>query len=304
MKKRTLAMLLALIMLLGCLAGCSVEGEKAPAEKEPAAEEKAPAEDKAEEKAEEQADEKTDEPILLGFSLFDNTQPWAVAYSKSVFAEAEARGFEYVYADAQNDPAKQVTDVEDLIAQNIDYLVMTPIEFEAGGACLEVAKAAGVPVVMWGRSARGEAGVDYETCVTGDFVWEGTAAGEWLVANCDGSAKVVEIAGTVGADAATDRQSGFADAIAAEPGIEIVASQPADFVRADAQKVMENLIQSLGADGFDTVYTHSDEMGIGAVLALKAAGLKPGTDVTVISIDGQKELVQMIADGDVNCDVC
>lgn len=239
--------------------------------------------------------------ILLGFSLFDNTQPWAVAYSTTVFAEAEARGYDYVYTDAQNDTAKQVNDVEDLLAQGIDYLVLTPIEHDASAACLEAAKKAGVPVLLWGRTSKGVAGVDYVTCITGDFIWEGKSAGEWLVKETGGKARIVEIAGTVGANAATDRAAGFASAIEGSPDMEIVASQTADFVRANGQKVMENIIQSLGKDGFDVVYAHSDEMAIGAVLAMKAAGIEPGKDIIVVSIDGEKEAVQLIKDGNINC---
>lgn len=238
--------------------------------------------------------------ILLGFSLFDNTQPFAVAYSKSVFAEAEARGYDYVYTDAQNDTSKQVSDVEDLISQGIDYLILFPIEYESAAACLDVAKDANVPVFLWARTARGEAGVDYVTAVTGDFLWEGQAAGEWLVENAEAGTRIVELEGTTGSDCAIKRKEGF-DSVVTAAGMEIVASQDANFVRTDGQKVMENLIQSLGADGFDVVYAHSDEMALGAVMALRAAGIEPGKDVMVISIDGELEAMNLIKEGAINC---
>lgn len=290
MKKKVFAIMLTVIMGVGCFAGCGKKTSSDDVSNSGSGVSNSAS----------GVSNSADESVLLGFSLFDNTQPWAVAYSKSVFAEAEKRGYEYVYADAQNDTSKQISDCEDLIAQGIDYLILVPIEFESAAACLDVAKEAGVPVLLWGRLARGEAGVDYVTACTGDFEWEGRSAGEWLVENANGATKIVELEGTTGSDAAVKRKSSF-DEVVLAAGMEIVASQDANFVRTDGQKVMENLIQSLGRDGFDVVYAHSDEMAIGAVMALKAAGIEPGKDVLVVSVDGEKEAVEMIKEGSINC---
>ncbi len=296
MNKRILGLVLVIVLVFSLVACApaaevpaetsaeAVETSEAPASEEPSAE----------------AEPAGDKP-LVGFALFDNAMPWATVYSKSVFEEAEKRGYEYKFADAQNDTAKQVSDVEDLLAQGIELLVLTPIEHEAAAPCLEAAKEAGVPVILTGRTAKGEVGVDYVTYIASDFYWEGQEAGKWLAEQSGGKARIVEITGTVGSSAAIERAKGFYDAIAEYPEMEVVVSQTGNFLRADAQKVMENAIQSLGNDGFDAVYTHCDDMTIGAILAMKQAGMTPGKDIYTVSIDGIKEAVQMVVDGDMSC---
>jgi len=272
-----LVLLLSLVLCIGLLSGCSTQA------------------------AVSQPIPSQDDGILLGFSLFDNSQPWAVAYSKSVFDEAEKRGYRYIFADAQNDTAEQLSDVEALLAQGIDMLILTPIEEEISATCLDLARKANVPVIVTARKAKGIVGEDFVTRVGADFIWEGWQAGRWLAKHRDGVAKVVEITGTEGSTTAFERASGFRKMVDQFEGIKIVASQSANFSRVDAQKVMEDIIQRLGRGGFDTVYAHSDEMAIGAIMAMRVAGIDPGTDVTVVSIDGEKEAVQLIKDGNINC---
>jgi ribose transport system substrate-binding protein len=122
------------------------------------------------------------------------------------------------------------------------------------------------------------------------------------VKQSNGKAGVIELLGTPNSSVARDRHDGFAEAIKASPDIKILASQPANFTRAEGQKVMENLIQAHGAN-ITAVYTHNDEMALGAIQALKAAGRQPGKDVLVVSVDGQKSALEAITRGEMNATV-
>jgi len=244
--------------------------------------------------------QKDKDELVIGFETLDSESPWSQAFVSDVIAALEDRGYNYVYGDARQDTAKQISDVEDLCSQDIDILIMMPIEYTSGGSCLQVAKEAGIPAFLMGRTAEGDHGSDYVTYVGSDFITQGREVGEWLLENATEPLKIVEITGTTGSSAAIERTTGFVEAIEGSDNAEIIVSQNGDFVRATGQKVMENVIQSLGKDGFNAVYCHNDDMAIGAINAMKAAGIKPGEDVLVVAIDGQKEAIQAIIDGDMN----
>jgi ABC-type sugar transport system substrate-binding protein len=242
--------------------------------------------------------------IRVGFSQMENNGPWRIAETKSIQDEAAKRAdrFELVYTDAQGQTAKQVSDVEDLIAQRVDAIFLAPREAKGFELALQSAKEAKIPVFLIDREVEGKAGEDYVTFIGSNFVEEGRRAGEWLVKQSNGKAGVIELLGTPNSSVARDRHDGFAEAIKASPDIKILASQPANFTRAEGQKVMENLIQAHGAN-ITAVYTHNDEMALGAIQALKAAGRQPGKDVLVVSVDGQKSALEAIVRGEMNATV-
>ncbi len=242
--------------------------------------------------------------MRVGFSQMENNGPWRIAETKSMQDEAAKRAdrFELVYTDAQGQTAKQVSDVEDLIAQRVDAIFLAPREAKGFELALQAAKEANIPVFLIDREIEGNAGEDYVTFIGSNFVEEGKRAGKWLVKETNGKAGVIELLGTPNSSVARDRHDGFADAINGSPDIKILASQPANFTRAEGQKVMENLIQAHG-DNITAVYTHNDEMALGAIQALKAAGRQPGKDVLVLSVDGQKSALEAIIRGEMNATV-
>ncbi len=134
------------------------------------------------------------------------------------------------------------------------------------------------------------------------IIAQGRRVGEWLAKATDGKASIVELTGTAGSSVAIDRAKGFRNAIAIYPNMKIIATQTADFSRAAAQRVMENIIQAKGSD-ITAVYAHNDEMALGAIQALKSAGMKPGKDVMVGSIDGQKAALEAIIRGELGVSV-
>lgn len=234
----------------------------------------------------------------VGFAQTESNNPWRIAQTNSMKAEAEKLGFQLVYTDAAGSAAKQVADVNSMIAQGVDVIFLAPREEKPLIPAVMAAKKAGIPVILLDRSvdpSLAKAGEDYLTFIGSNFVEEGQRIAEWLVKNANGKSKIIELEGTTGSSPANDRKKGFDDAIKAAGGFEIVASQTGDFARDKGRQVAEALLQA--HPDADIIYAHNDEMAIGAIAALEAAGKVPGKDVLVLSIDGGKEAVQLVVDG-------
>lgn len=281
MKKLLTILLLGVFTLV--LAGCGAGG------------------DKAKDDAAKSAGDKKE--LVVGFSQMEMNNPWRIAETKSIQDEAKKRGIKLVYTDAQGSTAKQVSDIESMVAQKVDYVVLAPREFDGLAPALEAAKKANIPVILVDRKAKGEPGVDYVTFIGSNFIEEGQRAGEWLVKALNGKGNVVELTGTSGSSVAMDRQKGFMDVLKAQaPEIKVIASQNGEFARANGQKVMENMLQAHG-DKINAVYAHNDEMAIGAINAIKAVGKVPGKDILVVSVDGTKDALNAIIAGDMGATV-
>ena len=240
--------------------------------------------------------------LRVGFSQCQSSDPWRVAEIKSIKDAAASHNVDLIYTDAGGNQAKQVSDIEDLIAQKPNYLVIDPLTEDGVVTALADAKQANVKVIVIDRHAKGTAGEDFITYLGNDSVWEGKAAAEWLVKLKNGKSNIVEITGTPGSSTEIDKAKGFRDGLQGNPDMKIIASQTGNYARADAQKVMMNIIQSKGKT-FDTVFTHNDEEALGVIQALKSAGIKPTKDVTVIGGDGEKEAVQSIINGEMTMTV-
>ena len=239
----------------------------------------------------------------VGFSQTETDGPWRIAETNSMRDEASKRGYELVFTNARGDTATQVSNLEDLIAQRVDAIFLAPRESKGFEGPLQAAKQAGIPVFLIDRELEGvKAGDDYVTFIGSNFIDEGRRAGEWLAKQTGGKAGIVELLGTAGSSVANDRHQGFADAIKAFPDMKIITAQDGNFTRAQGQKVMESLIQAHGK-AITAVYTHNDEMALGAIQALRAANMNPGKDVLVVSVDGQKSALEAIVKGEMNATV-
>ncbi len=238
--------------------------------------------------------------LKIGFSELNIADPWRIAQVDSMQSVAKERGYNIITTNAELKAEKQIADVEDLLTQGVDYLFIAPMDVEAIVPALTAAKAKKVPVILLDRQAKGVWPEDFLTTIIADYVKQGRECAKWLNERL-GSAdiKVVEITGRVGGSDGRDRAAGFREGMKANPKMSIIASQSGDWSRAEAQKVMQNIIQSTGGK-FNAVYCHNDEMALGVVLALRAAGLRPNQDVYVLAIDGQKEAVESIIDGDIS----
>ena len=240
--------------------------------------------------------------FVVGFSQMESDNPWRLAETKSLKDEAARLGIPLVVTDAQGQTSKQVSDVEDLIARKVSLILLAPRVFDGLAPALQAAKDAKIPVILLDRAAAGTPGVDYVTLLVSDEVEEGRRAARWLADQTKGKATIVELAGTPGASVANDRAAGFREEMAKFPGMKIVASQTGNFSRATGQGVMQNIAQSLGKS-ITAVFAHNDEMALGGIQALIAAGLKPGADVTVVSVDGERAALEAIDRGELGATV-
>jgi galactofuranose transport system substrate-binding protein len=241
------------------------------------------------------------ESATFGFAQTENNNPWRIAQTESMRNAAEENGVELIVTDAQSNTPKQVSDIQDMVAQGVDVLFIPPREEQGLEPALQSAREVGVPVFLVDREANAEICEDYIGFMGSNFIQQGERAAEWLVQATNGKAKIAELQGTVGASVTADRGEGFKSVIDENSGMEIIASQSGNFNRAEGQNVMEQILG--GNPDLDAVYAHNDEMAIGAIQALKDAGRKPGEDVTVVSVDGTRDALQAIIDGDLGATV-
>jgi ribose transport system substrate-binding protein len=238
------------------------------------------------------------ERYKVGFAQTESNNPWRIAQTESMKAEAARLGHQLVYTDAAGSAAKQVADVNSMIAQGVDLIFLAPREEKPLIPAVMAAKRAGIPVILLDRNvdqSLAQAGRDYVTFIGSDFVEEGRRAAEWLVNATAGKAKIIQLEGTVGSSPANDRRKGFEAYIKDHSGMEIVASQSGDFARDKGRQVAETLLQA--HPDATAIYAHNDEMAMGAIAALEAAGRVPGKDVKLVSIDGTRDALQAIIDG-------
>ena len=238
----------------------------------------------------------------VGFAQTESNNPWRIAQTKSMQDEAAKLGYQLVYTDAAGSAAKQVADVNSMIAQGVDLIFLAPREEKPLIPAVMAAKKAGIPVILLDRNvdqSLAKAGEDYVTFIGSDFIDEGKRVAEWLIKNANGKTKIIELEGTTGSSPANDRKKGFDEAITAaggftHPRLADAATSPA----TRAGRSPKALLQA--HPDADVIYAHNDEMAMGAIAALEAAGKVPGKDVIVLSIDGGKEAVQAVVDGKIN----
>ncbi len=234
----------------------------------------------------------------VGFAQTESNNPWRLAQTASMQEEAKKRGWQLVYTDAASSAAKQVADVNSMIAQGVDLIFLAPREEKPLIPAIKAAKNAGIPVILLDRNvdaSLAKPGEDYVTFIGSNFIEEGQRVADWLVKNANGKTTIIELEGTTGSSPANDRKKGFDDVIAKNPDFKIVASQTGDFARDKGRQVAETLLQA--HPDANVVYAHNDEMAMGAISAIEAAGKVPGKDILVLSIDGGKEAVQAVVDG-------
>lgn len=247
----------------------------------------------------------SEDTITMGFAQVGAESGWRTANTKSIQASAEEAGIELKFSDAQQKQENQIKAIRSYIQQKVDVIAFSPVVETGWDTVLLEAKRAGIPVILTDRAVDSEDDSLYETFLGSDFVKEGEKAGQWLVDNAadadvDGNGKinVVELQGTTGAAPAIDRKEGFEEVISADSSIAITASQTGDFTRDGGKKVMESFLKS--EKGIDVVYAHNDDMGLGAIEAIEAAGLVPGKDVKIITVDAVKDGMTALAEGKIN----
>jgi galactofuranose transport system substrate-binding protein len=246
-------------------------------------------------------------PIVLGFSQIGAESEWRTANTLSVQSAAKDAGIDLRFSDAQQKQENQIKALRGFIAQRVDVIAFSPVVETGWETVLREAKAANIPVILTDRAVEVSDDSLYLSLIGSDFVEEGRRAGRWLLEHypkdaSKGDVNIVELQGTVGSAPANDRKKGFAEVISAEPRFKIIRSQTGDFTRAKGKEVMEAFLKAEGKR-INVLFAHNDDMAIGAIQAIEEAGLKPGQDITIISIDGVKGAFEAMIAGKLNVSV-
>ena len=274
MKKTALSLLIALLCLL--LTGCASSG--APAKKT------------------------KNDRLVVGFAQINHENGWRDAETSDVqwYAARRTDTIELHFADAQGEQENQIKAIRNFIEMGVDVIAFPPVVETGWSDILAECTKAGIPVILVDRGV--DAGTDaelYTTMIASDHVWAGEQAAIVMQELLGGSGVVVELEGTIGASAAVQRKQGFDDYMAANcPGIEIVDSQSGDFTFVLGKEVMASLLEA--HEHIDGVFCHNDEMALGAIEAIREAGLKPGVDIKLVSVDGVKGAFEAMLAGDLN----
>ena len=232
----------------------------------------------------------------VGFAQTDSMSAWRTTETDSIKEYVEKAGGELIVKDAGGDIATQESDIRDLVAAGVDYLVVAPLEDNGLQGALEEAMTNEIPVILVDRTIEGEAGTHYTTAIMSDFVWEGEQCAKALMEALPDGGKVVIINGGYDSSTSTDRQEGFVNALDADK-YEIVAEQDGEWLMDKAQAVMENILQAQGEENIHAVICVTDDMVQGAMNAIEAAGLKPGEDILTLGIDGTRAAFEAVEEG-------
>jgi ribose transport system substrate-binding protein len=279
--KRFLLASLVVVLVITSLTACSSDGNKPSSEPENT------------------GNDTNGEKITIGVAQCHMNTPYRVALKSEMEQTIAEKGlnWEIILTDGQNNSAKQTSDVEDLIQKGVDLIIMAPVQSEPLAPVAKRVMDAGIPLILIDRTISTE---DYTAFVGGDNVMIGELAADFIGEKLSGKGNVAMIQGTLGASATNDRYKGFVDTIKEKyPDIKLISDLTGDYKRDMGMKVMEDLLQA--NEQIDAVYSHSDNMILGALQASDAAGRTEG--MITVSADGQKEAFDKIKEGKLSASI-
>ena len=248
--------------------------------------------------------EKDGSSIVVGFSQLGAESSWRIANTTSMEEAAKEAGYGLMMENANQKQEKQIDAIRSFIAYQVDVIVFSPIVETGWDNVLTEAKQAGIPVILMDRMIETEDDSLYTAYVGADFYAEGRRAGEYLIRKADAigaeKLRIVEICGTEDSTPMRDRQKGFQDAIAHDGRFTIIDSVDGDFLRSKGEECMRELLEKYGRDGFDVIYSHNDSMTLGVLDVLENTADAPN-NLILITVDGEKEAVDALKAGRINC---
>ena len=249
--------------------------------------------------------EPAEEPkLLLGFSQLGSESSYRIGNTKDIEEQAAARGISLMVKNANQKQENQIADIRSLIAYRVDVIAFSPIVEEGWDTVLTEARNAGIPVILVDRTIQTKDESLYAGRIGSDFYREGVMAAEYLIRKAEQMEKdrinIVEIRGTENSTPMKQRQQGFMDTISGDPRMHVLDSMDGDFLRSRGAECMRELLNTYG-DQIDAVFSHNDEMTIGALPEIEKAGFIPGKDILLISIDGGQDAIDILKEGRINC---
>jgi ABC-type sugar transport system substrate-binding protein len=244
---------------------------------------------------------KTYKDLIVGYVQLGDESEWRSANTVSVKEAAQQLGVELRFSNAQQKQENQIQAIRSLIAQKVDVIGVAPIVETGWVAVFQEAKDAGIPIILVDRRAAVPPDL-YVTLMGSDFLEEGHKAGRIMAELTNGQANIVELQGTNGSAPANDRYVGFREILKDYPGMKILDSQDGDFTVAKGKEVMEQFLKKYGKD-ITALYAHNDDMAVGAIKAIEEYGLKPGVDITIVSVDATHGAFEAMIAGKLNATV-
>jgi ABC-type sugar transport system substrate-binding protein len=231
-----------------------------------------------------------DDMIKVGFSQLGAESGWRTANTESVKASlTKDNGIDLTFVDAQQKQENQIKALRDFVDQGVDVIAFSPVIETGWDEVLQDIKDAEIPVVLVDRTVETTVEDPFVTWIGADFKQEGTTAGEWVKENHP-DAKIFELQGTMGSGAQTDRQEGFREVV----GANVIGEASGNFTRAEGKTATEAALAAY--PDMDLIFAHNDDMGLGAIEAIEAAGKKPGEDIKIVTVDGVRDGLQALVD--------
>lgn len=241
--------------------------------------------------------------LLLGFSQLGWESAWRLANTESIKRAAEKAGVALMYDNAEQKQERQIKAIREFIAYQVDVIAFSPIVETGWDNVLKEARDAGIPVLTTDRMIQTEDESLWAGYIGADFYQEGKRAGEFLLEKVRrenlGDLNIVEISGTVASTPMLQRAQGFRDIIAENPRLHLIDSLSGDFFRPKGKECMQELLEK--HDQIDVLYSHNDAMALGAISAIEKAGLEPGKDIIIITVDGEQSAIDLLKEGKINC---
>ena len=243
--------------------------------------------------------------VVVGFSQLGSESGWRIGNTASMEQAAKDWGFGLMLDNANQRQEKQIAAIRSFISYQVDVIVFSPIVETGWDNVLREARQAGIPVILTDRMVDVDDDELYTAYIGADFLAEGRRAGEFLIRKADAMGaehlNIVEITGTENSTPMRDRQIGFMQAIEGDERFTVLESITGDFLRSKGRECMRTLLDRYGAAGIDVVYSHNDAMTLGALDVLDEAGIAPGKDIVLISVDGEQAAVDELVRGRINC---
>ena len=243
--------------------------------------------------------------VVVGFSQLGAESSWRIANNASMEQAAKAAGYGLMMENANQKQEKQIDAIRSFIAYRVDVIVFSPIVQTGWDNVLAEAKQADIPVIIMDRMIDTQDDSLYRAYVGADFYAEGVRAGEYLIRKADALGadhlRIVEICGTTGSTPMQDRQRGFMDVIGKDERFTVIESVDGDFLQSKGEECMRELLQKYGTDGIDVIYSHNDAMTLGALNVLEKEETAGSKDMIIITVDGEKDAVDALKAGKINC---
>lgn len=243
--------------------------------------------------------------LIVGFSQIGAESAWRVCHTRSMLQAANSNSIQLLYENAEQKQENQIKALRSFIAYQVDAIVFVPIVQDGWDNVLIEAKEAGIPVIVCDRKITTSDDSLFECYVGTNSLEEGRKAANFLIEkykNTQQKINIFEMRGTDGSSAAEGRYDGFRQLLNKHDKFEIIKSESGDFLRSRGKELMHQVLKELEQENrmIDVIFSHNDSMTLGIIEALEENHIRPGKDITIITIDAEQAAIDALNMGKVN----